>query len=213
MDFDPTNMGWPDYYGLYSQQLGGLLRQSGKLDAAAIADADAARVLSALTAKDPTSTDWPPDLAQAQLETARLQMAREDIGAAEVSANSALATVRKLRAKMPDDRSLILLEAQTELMLGRAEAQRLNIADARHDWTQARDLLQPALHAGNDPNFLAAYVEALLGLDDTEGARPVIAKLNAMGYRTPDFVTVLAGRGISYPVNHVFTQRIAETMK
>src|SRR6185312_659570 len=36
--FDPTYSSWQDYYGLYGQQLGGLLRQNGQLDAAATAD-------------------------------------------------------------------------------------------------------------------------------------------------------------------------------
>src|SRR6185437_9163702 len=116
--FDPTYSSWQDYYGLYSQQLGGLLRQNGQLDDAATADDDAVQVLSALTAKDPTSSDWPPDLAVAQLETARLSLARNDIPGAQSHANSALAVTRKLRAKSPDDRSLILLEAQADVVLG-----------------------------------------------------------------------------------------------
>ena len=211
--FDPTYSSWQDYYGLYGQQLGGLLRQNGQLDAAATADDDAVQVLSALTAKDPTSSDWPPDLALAQLETARLSLARNDISGAQTQAHSALAVTRKLRAKSPDDRSLILLEAQADMVLGRVAAQRRDAAIAQKNWSQACDLLRPALRAGDDPNFLAAYAEALLRLDQTDPARPIIAKLNAMGYRTPDFVALLTGKHIDYPVNAAFAQRIAETMR
>ncbi|MDE1961895.1 MAG: hypothetical protein KGH80_09875, partial [Xanthomonadaceae bacterium] len=77
----------------------------------------------------------------------------------------------------------------------------------------ARDLLQPALTKGDDPNFLAAYAEALLRLDQAEAARPTIAKLNAMGYRTPDFVSLLASKRINYPVNTAFQRRIAKIMQ
>ncbi|TAN08720.1 MAG: TIR domain-containing protein [Rhodanobacteraceae bacterium] len=211
--FDPSNSSWQDYYGLYAQQLGGLLRQDGQLDDAATADNDAVRVLSALAAKDPTSSDWPPDLALAQLELARLSLTRHDISSAQTNAESALLIARKLRVKTPGDRSLMLLEAQADTVLGRIAAQRHDAAGAQRDWMQARDLLQPTLRAGNDPNFLAAYVETLLQLGDTESARPIIAKLNAMGYRTPDFVALLAVKRIDYPVNAAFAQRTAETMK
>jgi len=198
---------------LYSQQLGGLLRQNGQLDDAATADDDAVQVLSALTAKDPTSSDWPPDLAVAQLETARLSLARNDIPGAQSHANSALAVTRKLRAKSPDDRSLILLEAQADVVLGLLAAQRRDAAIAQKNWSQARDLLRPALRAGEDPNFLAAYAEALLRLGQTDAAQPVLARLNAMGYRTPDFVALLASRHIDYPVNTAFQQRLAQIMR
>ena len=211
--FDSTNTSWQDYYGLYGQQLGGLLRQDGQLDDATTADAEAVRVLTALTAKDPGSTYWPPDLAQAQLESARLQWTRNDIGTAQTSANAALAIVQRLREKSPDDRSLILLEAQADALLGRLAAQRNDAAAAQQDWMQARNLLQPALHAGNDPNFLAAYAEVLLGLDADKDAQPIIARLNGMGYSTPDFLALIAGKHIVYGGTAASRQQAAQTTK
>jgi hypothetical protein len=212
-NFDPTEKGWEDYYGLYSQQLGGLQRQAGSVGAAATADADAVRVLSKLTAKDPTNSDWPPDLAQAQMETARLQLARNDIEDAGKTAATALAVVAKLRTKMPEDRGLILLGAQADILLGAVAARRRDTATAQRDWTQARNLLQPVLHAGDDPNFVAAYAEALLSLSQTKAAQPAIAELDAMGFRTPDFVALLTSKHIDYPVNAAFQQRLAQIMQ
>ena len=213
MAFDPTYTSWQDYYGLYSQQLGGLLRQAGQLDGAAKADGDGVRVLSALTEKDPTDGDWPQDLAQAQLETARLQLVRNDITDADRSATTALAVITKLRLKMPDDRGLILLDAQSDMLLGRIATQRRDATVARQDWTRAQKLLAPTLQAGNDPTFLAAYAEALLDLGQMDLARPSIDKLNAMGFRTPDFVASLAGTHIDYPVNAAFQNRLAQIMQ
>ncbi|HKT41637.1 MAG TPA: toll/interleukin-1 receptor domain-containing protein [Rhodanobacteraceae bacterium] len=212
MDFDPADSAWRDYFGLYSQQLGGWSRQAGQLDVAAKADADAMRVLSALTEKDPTSSDWPPDLAQAQLELARLQLARNDMVAADRSAKAALTIITKLRAKIPDDRGLILLDAQSNSLVARIAAQRRDDTVARQHWTRAQKLLVPTLQAGNDPTFLAAYAEALLELGQMDRARPVIDRLNAMGYRTPDFMAVLASRQIGYPTNAAFQQRLAQIM-
>ncbi|MEO5621911.1 MAG: toll/interleukin-1 receptor domain-containing protein [Dokdonella sp.] len=211
--FDPSFSSWQDYYALYSQQLGGLLRQSGQLDQAAAADDEALRVLNALTAKDPTDSEWPPDLAQAQLENARLQLARNAGDAAKAALAPALAIIQKLREKNPDARSPILLAAQADLLLGQIAAQTSDAATAQRNWAQARDALAPALKAGDDPNFLAAYAEALLRLDQTDAARPVVEKLGAMGYRAPDFVALTAAKHLAYPVNEAFARQMAQAMQ
>jgi eukaryotic-like serine/threonine-protein kinase len=210
--FDGSNTGWQDYFALYSQQAGGLLRQLGRLDEAASADQQAVHVLEALLKKDPISGYFQQDLSQALLETSRLQLARGDTAAAREDVRSAQADIHKLRAKAPDDRSSLLLDAQAELLQGRIAGQARDADGAREAWTRARHLLQPALSKGADPNFLAAYAEALLGLDQTAAARPVIAGLNAMGYRTPDFVALLASHRIGYPANAAFRQRLAQIM-
>jgi len=211
--FDSTNTGWQEYLALYSQQAGKLLRQDDRHDAAAVADAEAIRLFEALIKKDPLNTDFQQELAQAQLESARQQLALNAIASASAYADSALASLQRLRAKSADDRSLILLEAQAHLVLGQAAAQRGETTDAQQAWTQARGLLQPALRAGDDPNFMAAYAESLLRLDQIDTAQPVISKLNSMGYRAPDFVALLASRRITYAVNAAFQRRLAQILQ
>ena len=211
--FDPTNTGWQDDLALYSQQDGGQLRQLGRLDEAQGAADQAVQTLEALLKKDPISSYFQQDLSQAQLESARLQLAQGNVVAAENAVRSAQTAIENLRAKAPDDRSDLLLDAQAHLLLGQIAERVHEMATAQYEWTHARDLLQPALSAGNDPNFLAAYTEALLRLDQTTSARPIIAKLNAMGYRTPDFVALLASRHMDYPVNAAFQQRLALIMQ
>ncbi|MBS0431760.1 MAG: hypothetical protein JSS21_05065 [Proteobacteria bacterium] len=211
--FDPTNTDWQFKYALYNQQEGGLLRQLDRPDEARDAVAQAVQILTALLKKDPISGDFQRYLSQAQLENARLQLTHNNIPAAAVSTKAAFGIIENLRTKAPDDRSSLLLEAQAQLLLGQIAAQSSATTDALRMWTRARDLLQPALRSGDDPNFLAAYVEALLRLDQTDAARPVIAKLNAMGYRTPDFVSLLANSHIDYPPNTAFQQRIAQLMR
>jgi tetratricopeptide (TPR) repeat protein len=211
--FDASNTSWQEDFALYSQQAGGLLRQLRQLDKAETSDTEAVRVLKALLDKDPLSSAFQRDLSQSQLESARLQLARNNSAAATNSATAALAIIEKLRAKAPDDRSSLLLAAQAHLLLGRAAALRRDIASAQREWTRTRELLQPALRSGDDPNFLAAYAEALLRLDQIDAARPIVAKLNAMGYRTPDFVALTASRHLDYPVNTEFQRRITRIMQ
>ncbi|WHZ20512.1 MAG: hypothetical protein OJF55_002661 [Rhodanobacteraceae bacterium] len=210
--FEPSDTGWLWTYAIYNQQAGSLLRQLGRLDEATTADAQAVQTLAALLVKDPISNDFQHYLALAQLESARLQLVKGDPAAAEATVLSAQVNIKKLRAKAPDNRDMLLLDAQASLLLGTIAAQHHDDTTAQRDWTQARDLLQPALSKGNDPNFLSAYVGALLRLDQADAAKPVIAKLNAMGYRTPDFVALLASKHIDYPANAALEQHIAAIM-
>ena len=207
--FEPADTGWLWAYAIYNQQAGGLLRQLGRLDDAAAADTLAVQTLAALLKKDPISSDFQHYLSQAQLEDTRLLLAKGDTATAETSALTAQANIKTLRAKAPDNRDMLLLDAQASLLLGTIAAQHHDNAAAHRDWTQARDLLQPVLSKGDDPNVLAANVEALLRLDQVDAAKPVIEKLNTMGYRTPDFVALLAAMHIPYPINTAFQQRIA----
>jgi len=212
MAFDPKNEEWADFFALYSQQMGGLLRQRGRPDMAAAADADAVRVLSALAAQDPGNASWQQDLAQSRLELVRLQVMRRDIGGAASAASATQAAVEKLLANSPSDRSLILLAAQADLMLGQIATARKDSSAAMQYCSRARDLILPAIRSGADPNFLAVYAEALLRLNQAVAAGPVVARLNAMGYRTPDFIAAVTRGRLAYPVNTAFSRRIGQIM-
>lgn len=54
--FDPANATKQEYLALYSEQLGGMLRQAGRWDAAA--DADALAIFGKLVAKNRLYSDW-----------------------------------------------------------------------------------------------------------------------------------------------------------
>ena len=211
--FNPENADSQDTLALYSQQLGGLLRQDGQLDAAATADGDAVRILTGLTGKHPDYVDFRQDLAQSRLEQARLQLARGDSDKARGSITPALATLHALRAKAPDDQSLVLLSVEAQVVAGQVAALHQDGNAAQHAWTQARDLAAPAARAGNDPRVLAAYAGTLLWLGDIDSARPVVARLATMGYRSPDFVALLASKHVAYAVDSTVAQRIAAADK
>ncbi len=199
--YDSTQTYWREDFAYYSQLLGGLLRQSGELDEASRLDSDAVRVLDELVATDKTNARWRRELAVAQLEAARLQIARGDYVAAEHRLTSASATIKLARETTPSDLNLILLSANADIVGGRVAAKRKDTKFARDSWTQARDTVAPIALVGNDPNVLAAWASALLLLHDLDAARPVLQKLAAMGYRTPDFDALLAAKKVSYTVD------------
>ncbi|MDE2156157.1 MAG: toll/interleukin-1 receptor domain-containing protein [Xanthomonadaceae bacterium] len=207
--YDSANAFQQEYVALYSQQLGGLLRQAGQWDAAAAADAESLAIFGKLVARDGLNTDWQQEYAQARIETARLKLQRHDPAGAQALADAALRTLSALRRKQPSNPSLALLWAQASIALGDIAAKRNDPTEARAAWSRAHDAIAPALHTGSDPNALATAANALLRLDATDAAAPLIARLAAMGYHAPDFDTLLAAKHITYTVDADAMRRIA----
>jgi len=213
LKFDSTQTNWQFLLARYSEQFGGVLRQQGQIDAAAGVDAESLRLMEALTAQDPTNAEWQQEHARSRIESARLLLARHDVDAAQKSISAARAAIEKMLPASADDRNVILLAAQADIVAGQIAVERRDAAAARAHWLHARDRIAPAAQAGTDLNFLATWASALLLLDDVEAARPIVAKLSATGYRTPDFVALVDNRKLAYPVNAQVTQRIADSMK
>jgi tetratricopeptide (TPR) repeat protein len=211
--FDPTGADLQEYAALYSQQLGGLLRQAGRLDEAAAADTESTAIFAKLAIKDASHTDWQKEYAQARIEAARLQLQQGDAAGAQSLADAALQTLDTLRSKHGSDQTLALLAAQGFVVLGEIAAKRGDAAAAHAAWSKASDAIAPALRAGDDPNALATAASALLLLDETDKARPLIAKLAAMGYHTPDFAELAASRQFAYAPDPAVAQRINGAMR
>jgi tetratricopeptide (TPR) repeat protein len=206
--FDSTQTYWREDLAYYSQLLGGLLRQSGQLDEASRLDDDAVRVFDELVATDKTNARWRRELAVAQLEGTRLQIARGNYVAAEHQLTSALATIKLARETTPSDLNLILLTANADIVSGLIATKHKDTKSASDSWIQARDTVAPIVRVGDDPNVLAAWASALLLLDNVGAVRPVLQKLAAMGYRTPDFDALLAEKKMPYAVDAQVVQRI-----
>jgi eukaryotic-like serine/threonine-protein kinase len=208
--FDSTQAYWREDLGLYSHLLGGLLRQSGRLNEAVRLDGNAVHVLDELAATDRTNARWRRDLAIAQVEMARVQIARRDYASAGDQLSRALATIQALRATTPNDLDLTVLAADAELVAGWIAAKRKEAAVARNFWTQARETIELVARKGNDPNVLAASATASLLLDDMGSAQPVLNKLATIGYRTPDFEALLAAKKVPFQANADVARRITE---
>jgi tetratricopeptide (TPR) repeat protein len=213
MVFDATETEWQYLFARYSEQLSGILRQQGQADAAAAAGSDSLRVLEILVAKDPTNSVWQQQLARSRVESARARLAVNDAVTAAKLITEARDAIAPLRAKTPNDRNLILLDAQANTVAGEVAAQGGDATSAREGWTRARDTIAPIALSGNDVQVLAVSATTLLLLDDIDSARPLVARLAAMGYRTPDFVALTSSRNLDYPINEEFSRRIADSMK
>ncbi len=213
LKFDPTQAYWQEDAGYYSMLLGSLLRQSGHDVEAAGANAKAVHLLGELVARDPTHLRWQKEFAQSQLESARLRLHAGDLEVAKRDAAKALDSLGQLRAKHPDDKYLPLLVAQADIVNGRIAQARKDLAAARTHWMQALEPIAGDAKTSDDPDLLSTWATALLLANDVEAARTVVAKLQAMGYRDADFVTLAQSRQLDYPVNEAFSTRIADVMK
>ena len=208
VSFDSTHAYWKEDLGYYSQSLGGILRQSGHLDQAAELDNDAVRILDELVATDRTNARWRRELALAQVEAARMRVARQEYAAAEHQLLAALASIKAARATTPNDVNLIVLAADADIVAGEIAVKRKNASPAREYWIQARDAITPIARMGDDPNILAALASALLLLNELSAGRPVLQKLASMGYRTPDLDALLVAKRVPYAVDAEVLRRI-----
>jgi tetratricopeptide (TPR) repeat protein len=211
--FDPTDADLQEYAALYSQQLGGLLRQTGRLDEAAAADTESTVIFAKLVIKDESHARWQKEYAQARIEAARLQLQQGDAAGAQTLADAALQTLGTLRTKHGSDQTLALLAAQGFVVLGEIAAKRDDAAAAHAAWSKAGDTIAPALRAGDEPNALATAASALLLLGATDKARPLTAKLAAMGYQTPDFAELAASKRFAFAPDPAVAQRIDDAMR
>jgi len=190
--FDAKQADWRFWLGKYGLQLGGIARGAGRLQEAAEHDGEALRVLADLVATDETNSAWQRELASAQVESARLQLALGETAAAGQLLKAAFAALAREGDAGREDRNLRLLEAQAHIVRGQIATRRNEGADAREQWIQAREAIANEVRIGANPNFLSTWASALLLLGEAEVARPTIDQLVAMGYYTPDFAAVLA---------------------
>jgi tetratricopeptide (TPR) repeat protein len=204
--FDATQGDWKLELAQANRVLGSVARNSGRLDEAAAAGGEATRGLTELAAMDRTNTAWRRELARAQIEAARLELAKGNAPGAESLLNTALGTIQAERATGTTNRNLRLYEAETLISLGEVAERRQNPAAAHERWTQARGAIDGAARVGADPDFLATWTKALLLLGDTGAAQPVLRQLAAMGYQTPDFALLLKTTGQSYQARPIALQ-------
>ncbi|HEY8230748.1 MAG TPA: TIR domain-containing protein [Rhodanobacteraceae bacterium] len=208
VEFEPADTENQEDLALYSSQLGGLLRQAGRLDAAAAANDDAMAIFAKLVVKDPNNIGWQREYAQSRTEVARLKLRQRDAAGAEASVNAALQSLESLRKSRVPAPSLALLTAQANLVLGQIATKQGVTIIAHEAWTEALTAAADT-SISNDPNALAVAASASLLLEESGKARPFLARLAAMGYRTPDFDALLDAQHATYTVTPGAAARIA----
>jgi tetratricopeptide (TPR) repeat protein len=204
---DPSNTDFQEHAALYASQLSRLRRLSGDLPAANALTARALSIFASLTAQDPANTAWRRESAEAQLEQAAQSRAAGRIDTARAQARAALGMLDPLLAQQPEDRATLLATAAARLSLGAVE----DLAIARPLQENALHAMQTVKSGDGDPRLLALQVEALLALDRSAEAQPLIRQLWRGGYRDAALVQTLQRERIDYPVNAAFPHQLPAT--
>jgi tetratricopeptide (TPR) repeat protein len=203
---DATQGDWKLELAQANRLLGSVARNTGHLDEATAADGEATRELTELVAMDRTNAAWRRELARAQIESAKLELAKGNTSSAEDLLNATLTTIHAERATGTTNRNLRLYEAETLISLGAIAELHQNPSAAHERWAQARSAIDSAARVGADPDFLATWTEALLLLGDTGAAEPVLHQLADMGYQAPDFTALVKRTKQSYQSRPVALQ-------
>jgi len=197
---DPNNATSQEFVALYSLQLARLERATGSLPAARTLNTKATSILATLTKRDPSNDDWKVEYAEALTEQAAETQAGRNKNDTRRLARTALDMLEPMLAKHPKERNTLLATLKAKLVL----------ASLQHDPASARALREQALQLTQtvktdrgDPRLLALKIEALLALGRKDEARSGMTRLQASGYRDPEFISVLRRAHIDYPSNVV----------
>ena len=207
---DPGNDDDQRELGLYSSQLARTQRLSGAAQAAASLSAKAVAILANLTRKSTGDDEYRLRYAEAMTEQAAEAYAGGSKGAARKQGTAALAILGPMLSKHPNRRDTLLATVTAKLLLASVMADPKSAQSLREQSLQA---IQATKVNQDDPRLLALEVHALLTLDRTVDARPLIERLWHEGYCDPGFVALLKRNRIAYPMNVPFAQKIATVMK
>ena len=210
--FDPSHLDWKDDYAYYSALLGQLWLEQGDVEAAAPPIGFSIATLTALVAKDPGNTQWLGNLAEAQLQGARLALARKHRDAARRLAEAALKNLAKPLKDNPSSALSIRIEANIELTLGQLADEAGDGAAAAKYRQQALARVRPMAARSSDPRTLALLVDALLASGQDQDATPHVLALQKTGYRPVGFIATLRRHGIDYPADPQLNARVAQLL-
>ncbi|MEY2879376.1 MAG: hypothetical protein RLZZ15_1756, partial [Verrucomicrobiota bacterium] len=182
---DPKNRQWQ--FNALNGRLAevALLLAGSELAAAAPLIAELRVGLENLVTAEPTSQNFRRNLAKAWRQEARLRMAsrRPDGGEAVARAlNLGAVLIKEVRA----DETTFAEYAQIALLAGRIALGDADVGRARRHWEHVLSTLGGARMDSNDWRFLDPAAQALTLLSRTDEARPLIERLQRLGYHAID---------------------------
>ena len=185
---EPANSQWMQFASWSQLDLGELLLLDGQRDAAASAVRSGCDLTARLIAKDKSVVEWNDQLRRAcALARGRLALAAGSLGEAGALAQEAARWSGATSAPQPADTRIAIANARS--LLGDIRAAAGDRAGAAAAWRGALAILPPG--EAEAPIVLAQRAILRQRLGDRAGARAPAARLDAMGYRHPEYVRAL----------------------
>ena len=202
---DRGNNAFPEDFARYATQLARLQRLDGNRTASLELTGRALSILEELTRQDSTNTSLQRELAEAKIERAAELDTDGNGDPAREQLKGALSMIDPLLAKQPHDRNLVLSKAAAQLLLANITSDPPAVRALRES---VLTTLKAEQGGRKDPRLLALQVEALLSMESTSEARPLIGQLWHTGYRDAQLLATLQHRHIPYPVNPKFQKTL-----
>jgi len=188
---DSANANWQSGLGLSELGLGRVLTQLGDPTGAMALLAEGHGRFARLAGLDPANGTLQRRLASAETAIGAAQLAAGRPGSARTHGERAIELLIPLidtTAEGGPGAALGLANAR--LLVGRADAALGSLPQARQSWVSAVDLVEPRARKSGETAYLALLASALMELDRTVEARPIVDSLTADGFARVDFVAL-----------------------
>jgi serine/threonine-protein kinase len=192
---DPENQRWRWKLELSRRKEGHLQVLDGEARRGLALLADVTESVARQARQEPADRRWQSLLAWARIDLATALMAIGNEKEARLHAVRAVEGLEKLLQQEPKDRDALRWLARALILRGKIESRGGNARAASTAWERARQLLAPIIRSSKDPEMLNPWASVLLLLDRRDEALPVLAELQAGGYRQPELMALWAAAG------------------
>ncbi|MFA6957729.1 MAG: protein kinase [Thermoanaerobaculia bacterium] len=190
---DAANVQWLHHLGFAQLQRGTVLRVRGDRDRAAAAFTEAHRILSQALSTDHGRPVWKRELAELDIERARIEFDRHEGRPVLQTVDGAIVALAALDdAKNP---RVALTLGEARLARGVALASLGRKAEAEAEWRLADELLSSDAVASSDARALDCRARVLMRLGRDAEAKAIVTKLAKSGYRHPDLTAACREHG------------------
>ena len=192
---DATNKTWRRELATGQQALASAHLGHGHPEAALPLLRESIPMIRTLTDGDLTNAGWRRDFAEQRRTLGVALLATGDLGGAVREGDAVLEIAADLLRRDAADIHAARIASTGHALLADVWTARRDAERARRHWELARDAVAKVAAASNDYRLLDPYVVSLVHLDRAAEAAPLLAKLNAMGYREPRFLRAVNSRG------------------
>lgn len=187
LEADPDNTVTAADSAVAYAQLGEAADDAGDFAAARKAIARARDLATQLVKRDPTVVGWQTLLSSTLLLQARMMAANNDALGALRQTQGVIVRLDALRESHALNQLMRLRFAEALLMAGQQNAVLGDESQARENWQHVVTSLSANVE-GAAPKVQAILAIALLALGRRDEAAPLLARLNRIGYRDPEFI-------------------------